>query len=182
MARNGTSELLKRARQQAIADLVRHRGLRTQRELAAALQDKGFGVAQATVSRDIAEMGLVKVRVDDVLVYALPPAQAAVEPAGEQRLRVLLGDLPIEIHRSGLLLVLRAVPGAAHAIASALDRAHWSEVLGTIAGDDTLFVACADEDSLGRVRKRLRHLCAERPSGRAQPPATIGGTRSEGRR
>jgi transcriptional regulator of arginine metabolism len=158
MARNGTSELLKKARQQAIADVVRDRHLRTQRELVAALQDKGFRVTQATVSRDIAEMGLVKVRVDGALVYSLPSAEAAVELGGEPRLAQLLGDLHIEIRRSGTMLVIRAVPGTAHAIAAALDRAHWSGVLGTIAGDDTLFVACTDDRALSRVKKRLLRL------------------------
>jgi transcriptional regulator of arginine metabolism len=158
MARNGTSELLKRARQQAIADVVRDRRLRTQRELVTALKDKGFSVTQATVSRDITEMGLVKIRVDGDMVYVLPSADAAVELGGEQRLRQLLNDLPIDVRESGSMLVIRAVPGTAHAIAAALDRAHWTDVLGTIAGDDTLFVACADERALRRVRKRLLRL------------------------
>ena len=158
MARNGTSEVLKRARQQAIADVVRVRRPRTQQELVAALADKGFTVAQATVSRDITEMGLVKVRVGGAQVYALPSADAAVEQSGEQRLRQLLSDLPIDVRPSGLMLVIRAVPGAAHAIAAALDRAHWPEVLGTIAGDDTLFVACGDEAARERVRRRLLRL------------------------
>ena len=158
MARNGTTEFLKRARQQAIADVVRDRRLRTQRELVAALKDKGFSVTQATVSRDITEMGLVKVRIEGALVYALPSAEEAVELGGEQRLRQLLSDLPIDVRESGSLLVIRAVPGTAHAIAAALDRAHWTDVLGTIAGDDTLFVACADESALARVRKRLVRL------------------------
>jgi transcriptional regulator of arginine metabolism len=91
-------------------------------------------------------------------VYALPSADAAVELGGEQRLRELLSDLSIAVHRAGLLLVIRAVPGSAHAIAAAMDRAHWEDVLGTIAGDDTVFVACADELSLERVRKRLLRL------------------------
>jgi transcriptional regulator of arginine metabolism len=158
MPRNGTREVLKRARQLAIADVVRERQLRTQRELVAALDDKGFMVTQATVSRDITEMGLVKVRRDGIQVYALPSAEAAVEKSGEQRLRELLSDLPIDVRPSGLMLVIRAVPGTAHAIAAALDRAHWRDVLGTIAGDDTLFVACADADALERVRKRLLRL------------------------
>ncbi len=158
MARNGTSELLKRARQQAIADVVVDRQLRTQRELVAALNDKGFRVTQATVSRDITEMGLIKVRVDGAQVYALPSADAALELGGEQRLAQLLSDLPIEVRRSGTILVIRAVPGTAHAIAAALDRAHWKDVLGTIAGDDTLFVACADDRALSRVKKRLLRL------------------------
>jgi len=158
MARNGTTELLKRARQQAITDVVRDRRLRTQRELVAALKDKGFSVTQATVSRDITEMGLVKIRVEGAMVYALPSAEAADEPGGEQRLRQLLSDLPLDVRESGSLLVIRAVPGTAHAIAAALDRAHWTDVLGTIAGDDTLFVACASEAGLARVRRRLLRL------------------------
>lgn len=158
MARNGTSELLKKARQQAIADVVVDRRLRTQRELVAALQDKGFRVTQATVSRDITEMGLVKVRLDGAQVYALPSADAAMELGGEQRLAQLLSDLPIVVRRSDTMLVIRAVPGTAHAIAAALDRAHWRDVLGTIAGDDTLFVACTDERALSRVKKRLLRL------------------------
>jgi len=158
MPRGGTTEVLKRARQEAIADVVRTRRPRTQRELVAALKDKGFSVAQATVSRDITEMGLVKVRVDGAQVYALPSSEAVVEQSGEQRLRELLSDLPIDVRESSLMLVIRAVPGTAHAIAAALDRAHWTEVLGTIAGDDTLFVACADAEALERVRKRLLRL------------------------
>jgi transcriptional regulator of arginine metabolism len=158
MARNGTSELLKRARQQAIADVVRDRGLRTQRELVAALKDKGFSVTQATVSRDITEMGLVKVRVDGAQVYALPATEVAVEPGGQQRLIQLLSDLPIDVRQSGSMLVIQAMPGTAHALAAALDRAHWKDVLGTIAGDDTLFVACADESARVRVGKRLLKL------------------------
>ncbi len=158
MPRNGTTELLRRARQQAIGDIVRDRHLRTQRELVAALQVKGFGVTQATVSRDITEMGLVKIRVNGAQVYALPASETVVELGGEGRLRELLLDLPIEVHESGTMLVIRAVPGSAHAIAAALDRAHWDDVLGTIAGDDTLFVACTDVEALVRVTKRLRQL------------------------
>ena len=85
-------------------------------------------------------------------------AEAAVELGGEQRLTQLLSDLPIEVHRSGTMLVIRAVPGTAHAIAAAIDRSHWDDVLGTIAGDDTLFVACADDRAMARVKKRLLRL------------------------
>ncbi len=151
-------EVMKRARQQAIGDIVRGRRLRTQQELVAALREKGFKATQATVSRDITEMELVKISTDGSQVYALPSNQAVVEQSGQQRLGELLSDLPIEVRESGTLLVIRAVPGTAHAIAAALDRAHWRDVLGTIAGDDTLFVACADAEALKRVRKRLLRL------------------------
>lgn len=151
-------EAMKRARQQAIGDVVRKRRLRTQQELVSALEEKGYRATQATVSRDITEMGLVKVRYKGTAVYALPSAEAVVEQSGEQRLAELLQDLPIDVRDSGSLLVIRAVPGTAHALAAALDRARWDDVLGTIAGDDTLFVACADEAALKRTRKRLLRL------------------------
>ena len=149
---------MKRARQQAIADVVRKRRLRTQEEVVAALRDKGFRATQATVSRDITELGLVKISHKGTQVYALPSAEAAVEGSGELRLSELLQDLPIDVRETGTLLVIRAVPGTAHAIAAALDRAHWDDVLGTIAGDDTLFIACADEKARKRTRSRLLRL------------------------
>ena len=151
-------EAMKRARQQAIGDVVRKRKLRTQQELVAALRDKGFKATQATVSRDITEMGLVKVRHQGAQVYALPSSEEVVEQSGEQRLAELLQDLPVDVRESGTLLVIRAVPGTAHAIAAALDRARWEDVLGTIAGDDTLFVACTDGPALQRTRRRLLRL------------------------
>lgn len=151
-------EAMKRARQQAIGDLARDRDIRTQRELVQALVEKGFKATQATVSRDITEMGLIKVDSDGHQAYALPSSDDATVQSGEQRLVELLADLPIDIRASGLMLVIRAVPGTAHAIAATLDRARWPEVLGTIAGDDTLFVATSDRDALERVRERLLRL------------------------
>ncbi|HTC85464.1 MAG TPA: hypothetical protein VK656_02105, partial [Candidatus Acidoferrum sp.] len=92
---------------------------------------------------------------DGTQAYALPPRLIEAEASGEDRLRKLLGDLPIELHESGLMLVMRTLPGSAHAIAAALDRARWPEVAGSIAGDDTLFVAFPDRGSLQRIRRRL---------------------------
>jgi transcriptional regulator of arginine metabolism len=151
-------EVLKRARQQAIGDIVRGGRIRTQQELVAALRERGHRATQATVSRDITEMGLLKIRFEGGLAYALPSSEAAAELTGERRLADLLADLPVDLRGSGTLLVIHAVPGTAHAIAAALDRVRWSEVLGTIAGDDTLFVACADEAAVRRLRQRLRRL------------------------
>jgi len=73
---------------------------------------------------------------------------------------MILRDLPINIRPAGLMLVLRATPGSAHAIAAAVDRTGWPEVAGSIAGDDTGFVACADRASLDRLHKRLQRLAA----------------------
>lgn len=146
---------MKQLRQQAIGELVARRPVRTQGELAAALHERGFRATQATISRDVADLGLIKQARDGLLCYALPARFAGSEPSGEERLRSLLHDLPIEVHEAGLLLVVRTIPGSAHALAAALDRARWSEVVGSIAGDDTVFVATRDRPALTRARKRL---------------------------
>jgi transcriptional regulator of arginine metabolism len=149
---------MKRLRQQQIRDLLGNRSIGTQHELAAALRERGFRATQATVSRDVAEMGLFKVARDGARHYALPPRIGQPDPSGDERLAMLLRDLPIEVRPAGLLLIVRAVPGSAHAIAAALDRTGWPEVAGSIAGDDTVFVACADKAALERVRSRLVQL------------------------
>jgi transcriptional regulator of arginine metabolism len=151
-------EVIKGLRQQAIRDLVARRRLRTQQELAALLRERGFRATQATISRDVSEMGLIKVNRDGVLAYALPPRLVEAESSGEDRLRVLVRDMPFEVHDAGLLLVLRTLPGSAHALANALDRARWPETVGTLAGDDTVFVAFRDRPSLQRIHKRLTRL------------------------
>ncbi|MEJ7748207.1 MAG: hypothetical protein WKF56_02825 [Candidatus Limnocylindrales bacterium] len=157
---------MKQLRQRAIRDLVVERPIRTQQELAAALRERGFRTTQATISRDVAELGLIKLPRDRIVAYAIPPRLVEAETSGEDRLRKLLPDLPIEIREAGLLLILRTLPGSAHAIAAALDRARWPDVAGSIAGDDTLFVALADRAAVQRVKRRLLHL-AEGPS---RPP------------
>lgn len=151
-------EVMKQLRQRAIRDLVDQRPIRTQQELAAALRERGFRTTQATMSRDVADLGLIKVSRDGTAVYALPPRLVEAETSGEDRLRKLLADLPLETREAGLLLILRTLPGSAHAIAAAIDRARWPEVAGSIAGDDTVFVATADRGSLQRVKRRLQHL------------------------
>jgi transcriptional regulator of arginine metabolism len=151
-------EVMKQIRQRQIRDIVAQRPVRTQQELAAALREHGFRATQATVSRDVAELGLIKVGREGTQAYALPPKLIEAETSGEDRLRKLLADLPIELHEAGLLLVVRTLPGSAHAIAAALDRARWPEVAGSIAGDDTLFVAFPDRGSLQRIRRRLLRL------------------------
>jgi transcriptional regulator of arginine metabolism len=151
-------EVMKRVRHRAIRDLVERHPIRTQQELAAALRERGVQVTQATVSRDVAELGLVKVSRNGTSIYALPARLRETDATGEDRLRALLRDLPIEVHQSGLLLVLVTLPGSAHPIAAALDRARWPEVVGSIAGDNTVFAACVSRASLGRVRRRLARL------------------------
>jgi len=151
-------EVMKQLRQRAIRDLVDQRPIRTQQELAAALRERGFRTTQATISRDVAELGLVKAGREGIHAYALPPRLVEAETSDENRPRKLLADLPVELREAGLLVVVKTLPGSAHAIAAALDRARWPEVAGSIAGDDTVFVACVDRASLQRVKSRLRAL------------------------
>ncbi len=151
-------EVIKQLRQREIRDLLGQRHVRTQQELAAALRERGFRATQATISRDVAELGLIKASRDGVQAYVVPARVTEAESTGEERLRALLHDLPVEVRESGLMLIVKALPGSAHAIAAALDRTRWSEVVGSIAGDDTVFVAFADRAAMQRVRARLASL------------------------
>ncbi len=151
-------EVIKQLRQREIRELLAKRPIRTQQELATALRERGFRATQATISRDVAELGLVKASQEGVLTYVVPARVTEAESTGEERLRALLHDLPVDIREAGLMLVLRTLPGSAHAIAAALDRTRWPEVIGSIAGDDTVFVAFADRVSMQRIRGRLAGL------------------------
>ena len=90
---------MKQLRQRAIRDLVEQRPIRTQQELAGALRERGFRTTQATISRDVAELGLIKISREGTAAYALPPRLIEAETSGEDRLRKLMADLPIEITR-----------------------------------------------------------------------------------
>ena len=149
---------MKQLRQRAIRDLVEQRPIRTQQELAAALRERGFRATQATISRDVAELGLGKGSREGRAAYVLPPRLRDAEVSGEDRLRRLLADVPVEFRVADLLLVIKTLPGSAHAVAAALDRTRWPEIIGSIAGDDTVFVATGDKTSLRRLRDRLMGL------------------------
>jgi transcriptional regulator of arginine metabolism len=151
-------EVMKQLRQRAIRDLVEQRPIRTQQELAAALRERGFRTTQATISRDVAELGLIKAGRSGTQAYAIPPRLREADTSGEDRIRTLFRDMPVEMRDAGTMLVLKTLPGSAHPLAAALDRARWPEVVGSIAGDDTVFVAFADRGSMGRVRRRLQGL------------------------
>jgi transcriptional regulator of arginine metabolism len=151
-------EVIKQLRHRQIRDIVERQPIRTQHELAAALRERGFRVTQATVSRDIGEIGLVKSNRDGGTAYELPTGTTDADASPEQKLRDLIAGLPLDIREAGLLLVIRALPGSAHAIAAALDRCHWPEVVGSLAGDDTLFVAFADAASLRRISHKIEQL------------------------
>jgi transcriptional regulator of arginine metabolism len=151
-------EVMKQLRQRAIRDLVEQRAIHTQQELAAALRERGFRATQATVSRDVAELGLGKAERDGRPAYVLPARLREAEASGEDRLARLLADLPVELRVADLLLVVKTLPGSAHAVAAALDRTRWPEIIGSIGGDDTVFIATPDRAAVKRLRDRLAAL------------------------
>ncbi len=143
----------RRERQSAILDLVRERALSTQAEVASALRDTGFDVVQTTVSRDIADLGLVKVRAPSGrLVYASPGGTDG------DRLRALgsaMRRYAITGEAAGSLVVVMTPSGYANALAQAMDEAGHPAIAGTIAGDNTIFVAARDGVSAGSLRDEL---------------------------
>ena len=133
-----TAPVTKVARQQRIADLVTRTPVRSQSELARLLADDGLVVTQATLSRDLDELGASKVRgADGALRYAVSTDGARV---GADTLARTLADLLLSAEPSGNLVVARTPPGGAHLLGSAIDRSGHADVLGTVAGDDTVLV------------------------------------------
>ncbi|MFT4200169.1 arginine repressor [Gordonia sp. (in: high G+C Gram-positive bacteria)] len=131
-----------------IVDILSSRSVGSQTELAAILADEGVEVTQATLSRDLEELGAVKLRGADggPWSYVVPEDGSPVRGVvgGTDRLARLLGEMLVGTDASGQLAVLRTPPGAAGYLASVLDRASLPEVVGTIAGDDTIFVAARE--------------------------------------
>lgn len=155
--------LVKRDRHAAIRRLVAARPIASQGELVGELSALGFDVTQATVSRDIAELGLAKVMRGDHSVYVVPEALgAAPRPSSDERLRRILADIPVTVGRSGLILVLTGQPGTASVIAQAIDESTLADQVGTVAGDNTLIVLFPDEPAL--VRWLDRFLAIQAPT------------------
>ncbi|NHD16809.1 MULTISPECIES: arginine repressor [Actinopolyspora] len=156
------------ARQARIVELVTGKEIRSQTELAGLLAEDGIDVTQATLSRDLDELGAVKLRAPDggQPVYVIPEDGSPVQgvQGGTARLSRLLGDLLVSAEGSGNLTVLRTPPGAAQFLASAIDRSAMEEVAGTIAGDDTLMVVARDPLTGGELAERLRELAAQQSS------------------
>jgi transcriptional regulator of arginine metabolism len=155
---------LKRLRQRTIRQVVASRPVGSQRELVDALTERGFVVTQATVSRDVAELGLLKVPRSDGHVYVAPEDVAApTTPASDERLRRILADVPVTIGRSGLILVLTGTPGTASVVAQAIDESSLRDQEGTLAGDNTLLVLFRDETRLERWLERFETITAAIP-------------------
>jgi len=146
----------RRQRHLKILELISTRSIRTQEELADALAQEGWDVTQSSVSRDIAALHLVKV--DGA--YRRPVVVGRPSDDPDQR-RIAEGLIGVE-SAGDSLIVLRTPPGEANRVGAALDRLAWAEVVGTIAGDDTIFIAVRDAVALRSVMRELRKLAALR--------------------
>lgn len=150
-----------------IVETLASRSVRSQAELAAHLAAAGLRITQATLSRDLDELGAVKLRTPDggTAVYVIPPdgsplGHRGADDAPPVRLARLAGELLVSAEASANLCVLRTPPGAAHFLASAIDRAALPDVLGTIAGDDTIAVIARAGDGGHALVERFRTLKA----------------------
>jgi transcriptional regulator of arginine metabolism len=156
----------KNARHQRIVEIVTQHEVRSQSELADLLAESGLRVTQATLSRDLVELDAVKVRTaDGALVYAVPaeggdrrPAAPGETQAAATRLARLAGELLVSAEASANLVVLRTPPGAAQFLASAFDKAEFPDILGTIAGDDTVLVIGRDPQGGDELARRFLAL------------------------
>ena len=156
----------KRERQRVLRELVASHAVASQHELVDLLAAAGFAVTQATVSRDITELGLVKVAYDGRHIYAWPGDISPLPAdARDGRLRRALAEYPIHVGRSGLTLLLISEAGVANAIGQAIDESTFDEQEGTLAGDNTILVLFADESRLARWLERFEALRATVTTG-----------------
>ena len=148
---------MKTRRQMKIQEIINNQVIHTQEELAELLRKAGFDVTQATVSRDIKEMGLIKVPTsEDDYRYAVPgTAQPLSTP---DRLKRRLRETVVTVNDSENLVVLRTIPGNAQALASLINHSNWEEVIGTVAGDDTILLVVKPAGAVPSVRERIAKL------------------------
>ena len=150
--------LAKTQRQHRVARLLESNAVSSQAQLVELLAADGVVATQATVSRDLEELGAVKVRVTGgESVYAIPELPRD-QVAPQDHLERVLGDWVVEVAHSANLVVLRTPPGSAHVVGSALDRAGLEDVVGTVAGDDTVLVVASERSGGAEVARRLSSM------------------------
>lgn len=143
---------MKTKRHRKILEIIKENIVGTQEELAELLKQDGFNVTQATVSRDIKELALIKISVgNDRYRYSLPTEITV----SETRLRFMLKEFVLNYAASENILIVRTAPGNANAVASALDNAQWSEILGSVAGDDTILVVARKKEEIPNIIDKL---------------------------
>ena len=151
---------LKSKRQNEIIRLITSEDIETQEELASELRTLGYKVTQATVSRDIRELRLIKVAsTDGGFKYAKPERH---EIAVSERLTRILAESLVNVDSSNNIIVVKTLSGSANVAAEALDNLGWPEILGTIAGDNTIFIVTHTETDTNEISERIRRLTDHR--------------------
>ncbi|HAM01115.1 MAG TPA: arginine repressor [Acidimicrobiaceae bacterium] len=164
-----TTRPAKTQRQHRITRLLETNAVASQGQLVDLLAAEGIDATQTTVSRDLEELGALKVRVPGGdTVYALPELPVR-QVAPEDHLRRVLGEWVAEMAWSGNLVVLRTPPGSAHVVGSALDRSRFPGVVGTVAGDDTVLVVASDDMGGAELARRLAEVAGIEGDGRPSP-------------
>jgi transcriptional regulator of arginine metabolism len=139
----------KRERHQAILEIIRHQRVHTQEELAGLLAERGIETTQVTLSRDMRELNLAKTA-DGYRQFSPPPPGPSLEDA--------VAEFLTEIRVAKNLIVLKTRTGSASPLAVALDQANWPEIVGTIAGDDTVLIVTPDDETAQQLRRKLSAL------------------------
>lgn len=148
---------MKTRRQLKIQEHITNNHISTQQELAQRLLEDGFDVTQATISRDIKEMGLIKVPgVGDEYHYALRGESHPMDY--QERLKRMFKEAVISFDSSENIVVIRTIPGNAQALALLLDNTDWKEVIGSVAGDDTIFLLVKPKSDVDKIINRLTGL------------------------
>jgi transcriptional regulator of arginine metabolism len=147
-------------RLRTLAELLRGGSVASQEEATERLRGAGFAVTQATVSRDLDQLGAVKVKRGGSQAYALPDQIGGTDWTAN-RLEKILSEWALSIEPAGQLLVLKTPPGSAHLVASAIDHAGLPEIAGTVSGDDTLFLAVRDGVRIPTLLDRFRRLMGQ---------------------
>jgi transcriptional regulator of arginine metabolism len=146
----------KNIRHMAIIDLITNQDIETQEDLANALKDSGLDVTQATISRDIKELNLIKITAKDGK-HKYAPAGSMTSRITERQLRIL-NDSVLSIEYSGNLIVIKTMTGSANAAAESLDALGWKEIIGSIAGDNTILLIISENQHPSEISERLRNL------------------------
>ncbi|GAC1533472.1 MAG: arginine repressor [Candidatus Velthaea sp.] len=151
----------KTKRQRAILSLIAARPVRSQDELGLLLEQQGYEVTQATISRDIKELGLMKVPLKGGAGGQFKYVEPNVGPMFSSRLHRVVSELVVSVRGSVNQIVLRTHPGSAMMLASAIDGAGWTEVIGTLGGDDTVLVICERSEVMSMVMQRFEDMRGE---------------------
>ncbi|MGB9779432.1 arginine repressor [Caldanaerobacter sp.] len=149
--------MMKLARHAKILEIISEKEIETQEELAAELQKRGIDVTQATVSRDIKELRLIKVLTEDGKRYKYAP-MTRVDANISERLMTLLSESIVNVDYAGNIIVIKTLSGSASAAAEAIDTLNWKNIVGTIAGDNTIFVLVRNQEDIQELVEKFRKL------------------------